>query len=71
MASQLSAFVQGIAVPDPLSGELRVFGELQRRQLDLESLACEPHALARRHVQRVRRRDRHHPRGTGRGFSPD
>jgi hypothetical protein len=38
--SVLSGFITGVAVPDPVTGELRVFNELGKRKVDLESLAC-------------------------------
>jgi hypothetical protein len=40
MASQLSGFLLGIAVPDSVTGDLMVFNDLQRRQAHLEQLVC-------------------------------
>jgi hypothetical protein len=39
-ASSLSAFLQGIAIHDPFSGEPRVLNDLGRRKVDLESIVC-------------------------------
>ena len=38
--SQLSGFLTGISLPDPVSGVTRTFGDLAARQADLTSLAC-------------------------------
>ena len=42
--SQLSGFLTGIQVPDPVSGVTRTFGDLAARQKDLTSLVCTPPA---------------------------
>jgi hypothetical protein len=39
-AAALSGFLQGIALPDPFTGELRTFNDLGRRKGDLEGLVC-------------------------------
>jgi hypothetical protein len=39
--AKLSGFMRGIALPDPFSGEVRFFNELDRRKSDLEKLVCE------------------------------
>jgi hypothetical protein len=36
----LSGFLLGLAVPDPVDGELRTFNDLGRRKADLEGLVC-------------------------------
>jgi hypothetical protein len=36
----LSGFLQGIALADAVTGELRTFNDLQRRKADLEGLVC-------------------------------
>jgi hypothetical protein len=38
--SGLSGFLLGLALPDPITGELRTFNDLDRRKLDLEGLVC-------------------------------
>jgi hypothetical protein len=38
--TQLSGFLTGISVPDPVSGVTRTFGDLVARQKDLSSLVC-------------------------------
>jgi Concanavalin A-like lectin/glucanases superfamily len=40
--AQLSGFLTGITLPDPVSGVTRTFGDLVARQKDLESLVCAP-----------------------------
>ena len=38
--AQLSGFLTGITVSDPVSGETRTFNDLQRRATDLKSIEC-------------------------------
>ncbi len=38
--AQLSGFLTGVSVPDPVSGVTRTFGDLAARQKDLSSLVC-------------------------------
>jgi hypothetical protein len=38
--SGLSGFLRGLALADPVTGEIRTFNDLQRRKLDLERLVC-------------------------------
>jgi hypothetical protein len=38
--SGLSGFLKGLAVADPVTGEIRTFNDLQRRKADLEQLVC-------------------------------
>ena len=40
--SQLSGFLTGITLPDPVSGVPRTFGDLAARRADLTSLVCSP-----------------------------
>jgi hypothetical protein len=39
-ASHLSGFLMGIALEDPVTGQLHTYNELGRRKLDLERLVC-------------------------------
>jgi hypothetical protein len=40
-AAELSAFLTGVAIHDPFSGELRVLNDLGRRKADLERIVCD------------------------------
>jgi hypothetical protein len=40
-ASSISAFLRGLAMHDPISGDLRILNELGRRKSELERLVCE------------------------------
>ena len=40
-SAPLSRFLLGMAIPDPVTGEVRVLNDLQRRKEDLEHLACD------------------------------
>ena len=54
--SDLSGFLTGIRVPDPVSGVTRTYGDLAARKADLTSLVCAATPPPKAHLRNGRRR---------------